>query len=141
MNGVRRLLAPDGVFVFEVSYLADVVKHPLFDTIYHEHLCYPRWTRFVGFFARHGLELIEALRVDSHGGSLRGVVQLKGGPRSPGGSVAAMVAQEEAAGLDRPETFHAFAGHIASVRDELLDLLRKLKANGKRSPDSARLQS
>ncbi len=40
MNGVRRLLAPDGVFVFEVSYLGAVLENTLFDTIYHEHLDY-----------------------------------------------------------------------------------------------------
>ncbi len=40
VDGVRSLLAPDGVFVFEVSYLLDVVGDILFDTIYHEHLAY-----------------------------------------------------------------------------------------------------
>ena len=38
MRGVAKLLAPDGVFVFEVSYLMDVLEKTLFDTIYHEHL-------------------------------------------------------------------------------------------------------
>ncbi|MEK7244962.1 MAG: methyltransferase domain-containing protein, partial [Pseudomonadota bacterium] len=39
-DGVRDLLGPDGVFVFEVSYLVDVYENTLFDTIYHEHLAY-----------------------------------------------------------------------------------------------------
>lgn len=132
MDGVRRLLAPDGVFVFEVSYLGAVVENTLFDTIYHEHIDFHSVKPLVGFFARNGLELIEALRVDSHGGSLRGVVQLQGGPRRPGASVAAMVAHEEAAGLDRPETFRSFAAHIDNLRNELLGLLRRLKSEGKR---------
>ena len=132
MEGVRCLLAADGVFVFEVSYLGAVVENTLFDTIFHEHIDFHSVKPLVGFFVRNGLELIEALRVDSHGGSLRGVVQLKGGPRRPGASVAAMVAQEEAAGLDRPETFRTFAEHIDKLRNELLTLLRRLKAEGKR---------
>ena len=40
MEGVRELLADDGIFVFEVSYLVDVIEKNLFDTIYHEHLSY-----------------------------------------------------------------------------------------------------
>ncbi len=132
MQGVRRLLAADGVFVFEVSYLGAVVENTLFDTIYHEHLDFHSVKPLVGYFARNGLELIEALQVDSHGGSLRGVVQLLGGPRRPGASVAAMVAQEEAVGLDRPDTFRAFATHIDKLRNELLTVLRRLKAEGKR---------
>ncbi len=132
MNGVRRLLAHDGVFVFEVSYLGAVVEHTLFDTIYHEHIDFHSVKPLAGFFARNGLELIEALRVDSHGGSLRGVAQLQGGPRKPGASVAAMVANEEAAGLDMPETFRSFAAHIDELRKDLVGLLRKLKSEGKR---------
>ena len=131
MGGVRRLLAPDGVFVFEVSYLGAVVENTLFDTIYHEHVDYHSVKPLVGFFDQCDLELIEAIRVDTHGGSLRGVVQIKGGPRKTGGSVSAILAQEEAAGLDKPETFAAFAEHIDGLRTELAGLLRKLKAEGK----------
>ena len=40
VRGVRNLLADDGVFVFEVSYLVDIVDEYLFDTVYHEHLSY-----------------------------------------------------------------------------------------------------
>src|SRR5258707_7871276 len=40
MQGIVRLLAPSGVLVFEVAYLADLVEKILFDTIYHEHIDY-----------------------------------------------------------------------------------------------------
>ena len=132
MEGVRCLLTSDGVFVFEVSYLGAVVEGTLFDTIYHEHIDYHSVKPLIGFFDRCGLELIEAMRVDTHGGSLRGVVQVKGGPRKRGASVDAMLAQEGAAGLDRPETFRAFSKHIDGLRTELAGLLRKLKSEGKR---------
>ena len=132
MHGISHLLAPDGVFVFEVSYLADVVEKTLFDTIYHEHLDYHSVGPLVGFFSRCGLELIEAERVDTHGGSLRGVVQRKGGPRAVGSSVARALAQEKALELDRPATFRDFAAHIETLKAELIGLLKKLKAEGKR---------
>lgn len=132
MQGIRHLLAADGVFVFEVSYLADVVEKTLFDTIYHEHLDYHSVGPLVGFFSRCGLELIEAERVDTHGGSLRGVVQRKGGPRAVGSSVARALAQEKALELDQPATFRDFAAHIETLKTELIGLLKKLKAEGKR---------
>ena len=132
MEGVRRLLAPDGIFVFEVSYLGAVVENTLFDTIYHEHIDYHSVTPLQAFFERCGLELIEAIRVDSHGGSLRGVVQIKGGPRKRGASVRAMLDYEESAGLNRPETYGAFADHIDGLRTELAGMLHQLKSEGKR---------
>jgi hypothetical protein len=128
---VCRLLSPDGVFVFEVSYLADVVENTLFDTIYHEHLDYHSVRPLISFFAGCGLELIEATRVDSHGGSLRGVLQHKGGSRPVGTSVARAIALEEKLGLDTTETFRAFAAHIEDIKNELVGLLRRFKAEGK----------
>lgn len=131
LAGVRSLLAADGVFAFEVSYLGDVVEKTLFDTIYHEHLSYHSVKPLVRFFAANGMELIEALRVSSHGGSLRGIAQLKGGPRKVGASVAEMLAYEARVGLDRAETLVKFGHDIEAIRVELSHLLRGLKTQGK----------
>jgi SAM-dependent methyltransferase len=132
MRGVARLLASDGVFVFEVSYLVDVLEKTLFDTIYHEHLDYHSVEPLVPFFASCGLQLIEALRVDSHGGSLRGVVQRAGGPRKVGASVADLIARERELGLRDASTFRVFGARIAKVGAELTNLLTRLKREGKR---------
>ena len=131
VEGIRALLAPDGVFVFEVSYLVDVFQNTLFDTIYHEHLDYHSVKPLVPFFRRLGMELIEAVRVGSHGGSLHGVAQLKGGPHPVGKSVAEAVANEEKLGLDRAETFRQFGRNINALKTNLGKLLRELKAKGK----------
>jgi len=131
VRGVRHLLAKDGVFVFEVSYLADVFEKTLFDTIYHEHLDYHAVRPLIPFFAAHGLQLIEALRVDSHGGSLRGIVQHAGGPWAVGESVAGAVALEENLGLQTASSFRAFSARIGSLKDELGRLLGGLKAEGR----------
>jgi len=132
VEGIRTLLAPDGVFVFEVSYLVDVFEKTLFDTIYHEHLDYHSVKPLIPFFKRLGMELIEAVRVGSHGGSLRGIAQLKGGPRPVGKTVAAAIACEEKLGLDRAETFRRFGQNIAALKAALGKLLRELKAGGKK---------
>lgn len=132
VDGVRGLLSPRGVFVFEVSYLVDVFEKTLFDTIYHEHLDYHSVKPLARFFAAKGMELIEAVRVDSHGGSLRGIAQLKGGPRPVGASVGELVALEETLGLDRAATLAKFAAGIEALGTELNALLKKLKAESKR---------
>ena len=131
VDGVRSLLAPDGVFVFEVSYLLDVVGDILFDTIYHEHLAYHAVRPLVPFFERHGMELIEAVRVPTHGGSLRGIAQLRGGPRRRGPSVADLLALELKAGLEKLPTYQALAARINALGQELAALLKDLKGQGK----------
>lgn len=132
IEGVRALLAPDGVFAFEVSYLVDVYENTLFDTIYHEHLAYHSVKPLYAFMAANGMHLFAAERVDSHGGSLRGFAQLKGGPRAEDGSVDKLVALEEGLGLDKAETIKGFARRIDALGRDLRDLLGRLKADGKR---------
>ena len=132
VEGIRTLLAPDGVFVFEVSYLVDVFEKTLFDTIYHEHLDYHSVKPLVPFFKRLGMELIEAQRVGSHGGSLHAVVQMKGGPHPVGKSVAQAIAAEEKLGLHRAETFRQFGNNINALKRDLGKLLRELKSSGKK---------
>lgn len=131
-ESVRAVLAPDGVFTFEVSYLADVYNDTLFDTIYHEHLSYHSVRPLVGFFFRHGLELIRVDRVPSHGGSIRGHVQHRGGPHPKDNSVAQLSELEENLGLDKAATLRLFGAKIDLVRAALVGLLRRLKAEGKR---------
>jgi SAM-dependent methyltransferase len=145
LEGIRMLLANTGVFVFEVSYLLDVIEKALFDTIYHEHLAYHAVRPLIPFFRNHDLELIEAIRVPTHGGSLRGVVQHKSGPRPVGtvvhdkcglrpigASLAAALAAEKKMGLDHLTTYTDFASRIKAYGDKVSAFLRDLKSRGRR---------
>ena len=131
VEGVRGLLEPGGVFVFEVSYLVDVYEKTLFDTIYHEHLAYHAVKPLQPFFAANGMQLIDALRVESHGGSLRGIAQPAGGPRPVAESVDRLIALEESLGVDGPAAFERLSARIEAVKRDLTSMLRDLKAGGR----------
>ncbi len=132
LDGVKQLLSPDGIFVFEVSYLLDVYEKTLFDMTYHEHVSYHSVKPLQVLFQRHGMEFVEALRVPTHGGSLRGIVQLQNGPHPKRPSVDALLRAEEDAGLAKAGTFRRFGENIHRLRDELKALLANLKSQGKR---------
>ncbi len=121
--GIRTLLAPGGVFVFETSYGADVVRKNLLDTVYHEHISYFMARPLQVYFARHGLELFDIQVIATKGGSIRGFVQLAGGPRSVAPTVQTMIAAEAADGLDRRAPYDAMAQAIAGLRKELTALV------------------
>jgi SAM-dependent methyltransferase len=130
-DGVRELLRPDGIFTFEVSYLMDIVQKMLFDTVYHEHLCYHSVQSLDAFFARHGLRLIDVRRIPTKGGSLRGTVQLAGGPRPVSPVVARVIEWEDLTRLHAPETWAAYAKRIRAARDAFVGVLDRAKAAGK----------
>lgn len=130
-QGVEQLLSPEGVFVFEVSYLVDVFEDVLFDTIYHEHMAYHAVGPLVQFFERAGLELFAASRIPSHGGSLRGFVQRAGGPHRADGSVDELLAVERALKLDSSETLKDFGARIDRLGKTFNGVLEDLVASGK----------
>ncbi len=130
VDGVRTLLAPDGVFSFEVGYLVDVYEKSTFDTIYHEHLDFHRVGPLRKFFAANGLEMFDAVRVDIQGGSLRGFAGFPGAhPISA--ALDTLEANEKSIGLEDPQTFRRYADRIATAGLELTTMLEGLKAQGK----------
>ncbi len=131
-DGIRELLAPDGVFVFEVVYLLDLVQQLTFDTIYHEHLSHHSVKPFQAFFRRHGMELFHVERNRSKGGSIRGFVQLANGPRSIAPCVDELIALEGKEGLHEAKIFHHLNSRLDKLKADLLRLLRDFKAQGKR---------
>ena len=131
-DGIRHLLRPDGVFVFEVSYMVDIVENMIWDTIFHEHLSYHAIHPFVNFFNLHGMELFDIERIPTKGGSIRGFAQLKGGPRPIAPAVPELLALEEKLEFGKPETFRRFADRINSTKQDVLELLGRLRAEGKR---------
>jgi len=132
VEGVAHLLAPDGLFVFEVSYLLDVFEKTLFDTIYHEHLSYHTVKPLVGLFARHGMELIDTVRVDSHGGSLRGIAKRQGGRWAVQPSVQDLISQEARLGLHGAQAYQKFFEQIQQRKSALTALLKERKAQGRK---------
>lgn len=129
--GIRDLLAPDGVFVLETSYLVDVIEKVLLETFFHEHLSYCSVKPLDAFFRRNGMELIDVQCVPTKGGSLRCTVQRAGGPRATSPSVAEFMTLESSLGIHSAEPFKAFATRIEAVKKQLLRLLHDLQARQK----------
>lgn len=130
-KGVSSLLADDGVFIFESGYAVDTLNKSVMDNIYHEHLCYFRLNPLVKFFEQHGLEVIEADRVDTKGGSLRGIAQKIGGKMAISQKVYDRIKMEEDMGLESVEFYKKFATQMELVRDDFLNQLEQIKSEGK----------
>lgn len=129
--GIRELLAPGGVFVFESGYLADTVEKLVFDNIYHEHISYHSVKPLDTFFARHGLQCFEVVHVGTKGGSIRGFVQAADGHRPVKPVVAEMIAHEEAGGFYRAETYRVLCAKLDRLRTTLVDVLAGLRLRGR----------
>ncbi len=130
-RGITSLLDHDGVFVFEVSYLLDIVDKFLFDTVYHEHLSYHAIDPLARFFASHGLHLFDVQRVATKGGSFRGFAQRVNGPRTEQPVIQAMVSEERRRGLGRPEIFREYERKILARKAALLEFVDGARTQGR----------
>ena len=71
LESVLDVLAPDGMFISESHYLIALLETLQYDTIYHEHLRYYSLHSLKYLLEAHGLEVIHAKRIPTHGGSIR----------------------------------------------------------------------
>ena len=129
--GIKRLLKPKGVVMFEDPYLADILEKTSYDQIYDEHAFYFSIASVDYLFSQYGFELIDIQPQNVHGGSMRYVLGHSGAyPVSP--SVIAQKKKEELLGLSRGETYDGLRRKIEESREKLVSLLRDLKKQNKR---------
>lgn len=125
IEAILDLLSPEGYFIFEVSYLLDVVEKFLIDTIYHEHLSYYAVRPLQKFFDEKGLVLARVDRIATHGGSIRcWVTRL---PALADTSVAQAIDQEEDAGIFRLERYEKLSEQIDEQKIFMSDVLGSIE--------------
>lgn len=142
VNGLQLLLKETGTAVIEVPYVKDMVDKAEFDTIYHEHLCYFSLTALDKLFRRHDLVIEDVKRLPLHGGTLRIYASKLKSAKSLDGRTAVAtehsdspvqaLLKEEANWVGNPDFYQEFSKRVKQLRGELIAMLTRLKAQGKR---------
>lgn len=70
LNGAQRALAAGGVVVIETAYGLNTILNGEIGQIYHEHMYYYTARTVARLFEQNGLELIDLMPTDIHGGSM-----------------------------------------------------------------------
>jgi len=130
VRGIHGLLKDEGIAVVEVPYVKDMIDQCEFDTIYHEHLCYFSLTALDRVFRSHGLLIHDVERWPIHGGTLR--VFARKGEGDSTATVRRALDDEAAWGVGEAEFYSGFGAQVDGLRHSLLELLKRLKAEGKR---------
>lgn len=126
---VLEMLGDDGLFVTESHYFVSLVETVQYDTIYHEHLRYYTLTSLRYLFDKHGLEVIHARRIPTHGGSIR-VYAARRGERSARESVEAILREEAA--VTSEEGLTRFRQRVVASKLNLYAMLAGIRSEGGR---------
>ncbi len=133
MKSIKMLLKENGVFVFEVHYLVDLLDKYQYDMIYHEHLMYHSITSLSYLLKLFEMEIFDIKRIPIHLGSTRVYAKNIENHKEPiRGIVKELPEVERKMGLNREETFFKFASEVMKKRDKILEIVNDLKAKGKR---------
>jgi len=127
---ILELLAKDGVFISESHYLLSLIETLQYDTIYHEHLRYYSLHSLKYLLEMHGLEIVHARRIPTHGGSVR-VYAARPGAYPVRDTVSTLLNEEKQTGLNK-EKLLKFKKRVVLSKLELHSLLLDIKKQGKR---------
>ncbi|MBA1158180.1 class I SAM-dependent methyltransferase [Microvirga mediterraneensis] len=131
VGGFTVLLKPNGVVTFEFPHLLNLIRLNQFDTIYHEHFSYLSLLAVERILAKNGLRAFDVEELPTHGGSLRVFACRPEAIHAEQSGLSAIRAKEAEAGLDRDEVYLAFGERVRETKRSLLELLIRLKREGK----------
>jgi SAM-dependent methyltransferase len=132
VRGMKVLLKPGGIITMEFPHLMKLIEENQFDTIYHEHFSYFSIVSVGKIFSFHGLKIFDVEELPTHGGSLRiYACHQDDGGRKIGERVIGLREREEAGGLTRMTYYGSFGERVKETKRNLLDLLIRLKREGK----------
>lgn len=130
---IAAVLAPDGIWHFEQSYLPAMMQRVSYDTVCHEHLEYYSLATVETILSSADLQVIDVEMNDVNGGSFAVTATHRDGPRAvQAPHLGWLRNQESQLHLDRPEPYERFARQVAQHRDRLRSLITDLRSGGAR---------
>jgi len=131
MREIVDVLADDGMWVFEQSYMPTMLDMNSYDTVCHEHLEFYGLRQIKWMTDRVGLEIVDVEFNDINGGSFSVTAIKSRGVTSVAPSVQMILDDERARGLHTDAPYTAFAARVVASRRDFREFLATAKGEGK----------
>lgn len=132
---IKRVLAEDGMWIFEMSYMPSMLKMNSYDTICHEHLEYYSLAVLEYLLKKADLKIVDAVENDINGGSIRcyatHVDSFAFKNKEAIQRIKQLRQEEFDMELDTDKPYRNFQDRINVHKEQLTYLLKKLKKEGK----------
>lgn len=131
MREVHEVLADDGIWVFEQSYMPTMLATNSYDTVCHEHLEFYALKQIKWMADRVGFHIVDVEFNDVNGGSFSITVRKVSSVTQVESAIQNVLDQEQRSGLDTLQPFLEFADRVTASRKDLSDFIKSAKADGK----------
>jgi len=136
VRSIKHSLAPNGIWIFEMSYMPTMLKMNSYDTICHEHLEYYSLAVIEEILDRAEMKVVRVGMNEINGGSIRCYATDKENFRYArkdySHSLESLRQEEFDLELDTDKPYRNFQERINVHKEELTSLLKKLKSERKR---------
>ena len=131
---IESVLAHDGIWHFEQSYMPSMLRTNSYDTICHEHLEYYSLGVVRKILDESGLKIVDVVMNSVNGGSFAVTAAKKdnAGIRQNHAVIDWLLDQEDRMGLNTPRPYREFEERVFRHREDLTRLIRSLNADGKK---------
>jgi methylation protein EvaC len=130
-QGIYISLKPDGLLMFEDPYLYDIILNNSFDQIYDEHIYYFCGLSVSVLAQRHGLQLVDMIPQNVHGGSMRYYIK-KGNNNNVSQNVEHYISQEKYLNLHTLKGYIPFKDKVEKICYDFNKTLKEIKSKGYR---------
>jgi hypothetical protein len=130
---IGEVLADDGVWHFEQSYMPSMLRTNSYDTICHEHLEYYSLSVVQKILQAADLKIVDVIMNNVNGGSFAVTAAKRSNDRIPTNHAVVnwLLEQEDRLGINTPRPYREFEERVFRHREDLVRLIRALRADGK----------
>lgn len=131
VRDIAAVLAADGIWHLEQSYMPLMMERNAYDTICHEHVEYYALHQIKWMAERCGLRILDVEINDTNGGSFAVTIcKSESSLVSNHDRISSMIKSEQDLGLDQLRPYEQFKERVLRHRHELRTLLHQLKGSG-----------
>jgi len=132
IRDIEQVLADDGIWHFEQSYMPSMLRTNSYDTICHEHLEFYSFKVVKNLLETCNMEVVDVQMNAVNGGSFAVTACKKNASYKRNNAIINwMLQQENDLGLDTPKPYRDFEERVFKHRKNLLQLIEALIADGK----------
>lgn len=131
MREVHEVLADDGIWVFEQSYMPTMLDTNSYDTVCHEHLEFYALRQIQWMAERVGFKILDVEFNDVNGGSFSVTVAKSQNKMVVLPAIQKLLDQEKDKGLDTLKPYQEFAVRAAKTKKDLLEFIAQAHGEGK----------
>jgi hypothetical protein len=130
LSGIKEMMNEKSVLTVENPSMLKMLEQNLFDTIYHEHFSYLTVSSVTEATKSIGLEVFDVEFLETHGGSLRYWIAIKGA-REVSANVKLAVLKENQCGILQTETYDQFRDRSRNAIKGFETFLKTSEAAGR----------